>query len=272
MIQRLMDEELLQPLNVESLENLDELSDDVLSPPYDPDNAYSVSYFWGSVGIVYDKTKVSLEDLEKEGYAIFLDEKYKGDIYLYDSERDSFMMALKNLGYSMNTESEEELQEAYEWLVQCVQTMDPEIVTDEIIDNMAQARKALGLCYSGDASYIVTENEDMGFFMPEEGTNLWYDSMVIPANAKNTELAHEFIDFVITYDNAYDNSSYVGYTSPNAQVVEDLSGEGGDYEGVNAYLPRTDNDKDEVFVYNEATRKIISNLWSKVKIAASNAN
>ena len=272
MIQRLKDEELLQELNVESLENLDELSKDVLSPPYDPDNKYSVSYFWGTVGIVYDKTKVSEEDLEREGFAIFLDEKYKGDIYLYDSERDSFMMALKNLGYSMNTEDEAEIQEAYEWLVQCVETMEPEIVTDEIIDNMAQARKALGLCYSGDASYIVTENENMGFYLPEEGTNRWYDSMVIPANAKNPELAHEFIDFVITYDNAYDNSSYVGYTSPNAQVVEDLSGEGGDYEGVNAYLPRTDNEKDEVFVYNEATRKIISNLWSKVKIAASNAN
>ena len=272
MIQRLKDEELLQELNVESLENLDELSKDVLSPPYDPDNKYSVSYFWGTVGIVYDKTKVSEEDLEREGFAIFLDEKYKGDIYLYDSERDSFMMALKNLGYSMNTEDEAEIQEAYEWLVQCVETMEPEIVTDEIIDNMAQARKALGLCYSGDASYIVTENENMGFYLPEEGTNRWYDSMVIPANAKNPELAHEFINFVITYDNAYDNSSYVGYTSPNAQVVEDLSGEGGDYEGVNAYLPRTDNEKDEVFVYNEATRKIISNLWSKVKIAASNAN
>ena len=272
MIQRLKDENLLQELNVERLENLDELSKDVLSPPYDPDNKYSVSYFWGTVGIVYDKTKVSEEDLEREGFAIFLDEKYKGDIYLYDSERDSFMMALKNLGYSMNTEDEAEIQEAYEWLVQCVETMEPEIVTDEIIDNMAQARKALGLCYSGDASYIVTENENMGFYLPEEGTNRWYDSMVIPANAKNPELAHEFINFVITYDNAYDNSSYVGYTSPNAQVVEDLSGEGGDYEGVNAYLPRTDNEKDEVFVYNEATRKIISNLWSKVKIAASNAN
>ena len=272
MIQRLKDEGLLQELDVDKLENLDELTDAVMGPPYDPDNTYSVSYFWGTVGIVYDKTKVSLEDLENEGFAIFLDEKYKGDIYLYDSERDSFMMALKNLGYSMNTESEEELQEAYEWLVQCVETMEPEIVTDEIIDNMAQARKALGLCYSGDASYIVTENENMGFYLPEEGTNLWYDSMVIPANAKNPELAHEFINFVITYDNAYDNSSYVGYTSPNEQVLADLSGEGGDYEGVNAYIPRTDNDKDEVFVYNEATRKIISNLWSKVKIAASNAN
>lgn len=272
MIQRLKDEGLLQEMNMESLENLDELSAAVMNPPYDAENTYSVSYFWGTVGIVYDKTKVSLEDLESEGYGIFLDEKYKGDIYLYDSERDSFMMALKNLGYSMNTENEAELQEAYDWLAKCVQTMEPEIVTDEIIDNMAQGRKALGLCYSGDASYIMSENENMGFYLPEEGTNIWYDSMVIPANAQNTALAHEFIDFVIAYDNAYDNSSYVGYTSPNEQVMQDLSGEGGDYEGINAYIPRTDNENDEVFVYNEVTRKIISNLWSKVKIVASNAN
>ena len=79
-------------------------------------------------------------------------------------------------------------------------------------------------------------------------------------------------DYVCSYDVAYENSAYVGYTSPNEEVMADLSGEGGDYEDLNAYLPRTDNDKDEVFVYNADTRKIISNLWSKVKIAASNAN
>ena len=182
------------------------------------------------------------------------------------------MMALKALGYSMNTEDTDELQAAYEWLVQCVTTMEPEIVTDEIIDNMAQGRKALGLCYSGDAAYIMSENENMGFYMPEEGTNLWFDSMVIPANAENPELAHEFINFVCSYEIAYDNSAYVGYTSPNQEVMEDLSGEGGDFEGINAYLPRTDYVKDEVFVYNAETRKVISNLWSKVKITASNAN
>ena len=118
---------------------------------------------------------------------------------MYDSERDSFMMALKALGYSMNTESEEEINDAYEWLVECVQTMEAEIVTDEIIDNMAQGRKALGLCYSGDATYIMSENENMGFYLPEEGTNLWYDSMVIPANAENPELAHEFMIFPTFY-------------------------------------------------------------------------
>ena len=264
-------QDLLQKLDDTRITCMDDVNEAVKGLPFDPTNEYSVSYFWGTVGIVYDTTKVDLADLEAEGFNIFLDEKYKGEIYLYDSERDSFMMALKALGYSMNTESEAELQEAYAWLEKCVQTMEPEIVTDEIIDNMAQGRKALGIVYSGDATYIMSENEDMGFFLPTSGTNQWSDAMVIPANANNPDLAHEFINFVTAYENAYDNSAYVGYTSPNRQVMEDLSGAGGDYEGYNSYIPRTDNELDEVFTFNEETRKMISNLWSKVKIAASNA-
>jgi len=273
MIQRLMEEGYLQKLDQSLITCWDDLDEAVLSPAFDPNNEYSLSYFWGTVGIVYDKTKVSEEDLQEQGFGIFLNEKYKGDIYLYDSERDSFMMALKDLGYSMNTESEAELQEAYNWLVQCVTTMDPEIVTDEIIDNMAQGRKALGLCYSGDATYIMSENENMGFYMPEEGTNRWYDSMVIPTTAESYELAHEFMNFISSYDMAYANSDWVGYTSPNLAVKEDLSSEEeeGSYAGINAYIPRTDHPLDEVFVFNEEVKKLMGNLWSKVKIAASNA-
>ena len=271
MIQRLIGENYLQKLDKTKLDCMDKLCEDVVGLPYDPNNDYSIPYFWGTVGIVYDKNQVDIEDLEREGFEIFRDPKYRGNIYLYDSERDSFMMALKALGYSMNTSSEKELQEAYEWLVSCVQTMKPEIVTDEIIDNMAQGRKALGLIYSGDAAYVMAENGDMGYYLPESGTNLWSDAMVIPANAKNPELAHEFINFVSDYEGAYDNSSFVGYTSANQEVMDTLYGEGGEYEGIDAYMPRSGYPKDEVFEYNEDTRKTIANLWSKVKIAASNA-
>ena len=271
MIERLIQEDLLQKLDHSKLDCIDLLTEDVKGLPYDPKNEYSVPYFWGTAGIVYDKTKVDIKDLEEQGYNIFLNEKYKGDIYLYDSERDSFMMALKALGYSMNTENEKEINEAYEWLVKCVQTMEPEIVTDEIIDNMAQGRKALGLIYSGDATYVISENENMGYYLPETGTNLWSDAMVIPKNAKNPELAHAYINYATNYEGAYDNSSYVGYTSSNQEVMDTLSGEGGDYEGIDSYIPRSGNKMDEVFVYNEKTKQIISNLWSRVKIAASNA-
>ncbi len=270
MIQRLISEGLIQELDETKLDCFDKLAEGALGLDYDPDNLYSVPYFWGTVGICYDTTVVDMEDLEREGYDIFLDTKYAGDVYLYDSERDAFMMALKALGYSMNTTDEDEIYEAYDWLIQCVKTMNVEIVTDEIIDNMAQGRKALGLIYSGDATYVMDENEDMGYFMPTSGTNVWCDAMVIPANAENPDLAYEFINYTCEYDAAYDNSSYVGYTAANEEVMDDLAN--GEFEGINAYIPRTDNENDEVFEYNAQTKQLIADLWSKVKIAASNAN
>ena len=271
MIERLIQEKLIQKLDREKITNSDLLVKEALHLPYDPENEYSVPYFWGSVGIVYDTGKVTEEELQEKGYNIFLDPKYKSDIYLYDSERDSFMIALKALGYSMNTKEEEQLKEAYQWLERCVSTMDAEIVTDEIIDNMAQARKALGIVYSGDGAYIMSENEEMGYFEPLEGTNLWCDAMVIPKNADNPDLAHAFMNYLCSYEAAYDNSDFVGYTSPNEEVMEELFSEGGTYEGINAYLPRAGYEMDESFHYDEETKKIISNLWSKIKIVASNA-
>ena len=271
MIERLNQEGYLQELDQDKLTCLDLICEDALDLDYDPGNVYSVPYFWGTVGIVYDTEKVDVEDLETEGWDIFLDTKYKGDVYLYDSERDMFMVALKALGYSMNTTSEQELQEAYNWLVQCVQTMETEIVTDEIIDNMAQARKALGIVYSGDATYIIDENDQLDYYMPEQGSNLWCDAMVIPNDADNVDLAYEFMNFITEYDYAYSNSTYVGYTSPNQEVVTDLSTNGGDYEEISAYVPRSGYDLDEVFRYNASVKKMMADLWSRVKIAASNA-
>ena len=271
MIERLMQEDKLQPLDQSKLTCWDDILKDCTSLAYDPGNVYSVPYMWGTVGICYDTTKVPIEDLERDGFGIFADPKYKGQIYLYDSERDEFMIALKYLGYSMNTSDPEELEEAYEFLKGIAQNMGAEIVTDEIIDNMAQARLPLGLVYSGDATYILAENEDMDYYIPESGTNIWVDGMVIPKNAENTELAYAFLNYVSGYDPAYDNSITVGYTSPNEEVFDELSGAGGEFEGLSSYVPRSGNANDEVFHYNEETRKIISEYWSKVKIAASNA-
>lgn len=267
MIERLIQEDKLQPLDKGVITNLPVLADGVKKLQYDPKNTYSVPYFWGTVGIVYNKTKVDKADLEKEGFNIFLDQKYKGRIYLYDSERDSFMMALKALGYSMNTANPKELKEAYEWLVNVVNTMNPEIVTDEVIDSMINGNKDMALVYSGDAAYILEENEDMDFFMPNEGTNLWSDAMVIPKDAKNPKLANAYINFVLEYEQSMKDSVFVGYASSNGEVLDELSGVEGDFYGNNAYLPRVGYDKDEIFQYNAKVKKIISDYWTKVKIA-----
>ena len=267
MIQRLIGEDYLQPLDKRMIPNIAVLADGVKGLSYDPDNTYSVPYFWGTVGIVYNKNNIDKKDLEKEGWNIFLDQKYKGHIYMYDSERDSFMMALKALGYSMNTDDEAQLQQAYEWLVKVVDTMNPEIVTDEVIDAMINGNKDMALVYSGDAAYILSENEEMAYYMPSEGTNLWSDAMVIPKNAKNPKLANEYINFILEYENSMKNSVFVGYASSNGEVLDTLSGEGGDFEGNEAYLPRVGYPKDEIFEFNEKAKKIMSNLWTKVKIA-----
>ncbi len=267
MIERLLKEDFLQPLNHDQLPNLSYLTEELNSLSYDPDHTYSVPYFWGTVGIVYNKNNVDIEDLQKEGYNIFRNQKYKGRIYMYDSERDSFMMALKALGYSMNTDDEKQLYEAYEWLKKIVTTMKPEIVTDEVIDAMANGNKDMALVYSGDATYILSENEDMGYYMPSEGTNLWSDAMVIPKNAANPKLANEYINFILEYENSMRNTEYVGYTSTNGEVLEECSGEGGIYAENEAYLPRSGYEKDEIFHYNDKSRKLISELWTKVKIA-----
>ncbi len=267
MIERLIGEDALQKLDHSLLPNMSSLAEGVNHLEYDPDHTYSIPYFWGSVGIVYNKDNVDVEDLEEEGYNILKNQKYRGHIYLYDSERDSFMVALKALGYSMNTESETELEAAYEWLLDVVTTMEPEIVTDEVIDAMINGNKDMAIVYSGDAAYILSQNESMGYYLPAEGTNLWSDSMVIPKNARSPKLAHAYINYILEYENSMKNSQFVGYTSSNGEVVEALSGEEGEFADNEAYLPRLHYDKDEIFHYNSRTKKIISDFWTKVKIA-----
>lgn len=265
MIQRMMSEGTLQELDLSLIPNLDNLTPEVRNLPYDPDNTYSVPYFWGSVGIIYNHNNVDPKVVEEQGYDILRNEEYKDRIYIYDSERDSFMMALKALGYSMNTDDPDEIYDAYEWLLDMNDKMNPTYVTDEVIDGMMNGNKDIAVVYSGDATYIQSENEDMSFWMPNEGTNLWYDAMVIPKNAQNPLLAHEFINYTLTYEAALSNSEYVGYTSPNEEVLLELSSDEGVYGAYEAYVPRDGYEKDEVFQDNPVIKKTIAELWIKVK-------
>ncbi len=263
MIERLLKEDMLQPVDKSKIPNLADLADGVKNLEYDPDNTYSVPYFWGTVGLVYNKTNIDPTVIEEKGWDILKDQTYKGNIYMYDSERDSFMVALKALGYSMNTENEDEINQAYEWLMEVNNTMEPSYVTDEVIDAMANGTKDIAVVYSGDAAYILSENPDMGYCMPSVGTNKWSDAMVIPKNAENPALANEFINYILEYEPSKDNSVTVGYASSNKDVLNDLSTN--DFADNEAYLPRTDNDKDEIFHDNEVLRKKLSDLWIRVK-------
>ena len=263
MIQRLISEDMLQPIDKSLIPNMDVLTDGVKNLAYDPENEYSVPYFWGTVGLVYNTQNVPKELIEEQGYSILKNTDYAGKIYMYDSERDSFMVALKSLGYSMNTEDDAEIEEAYNWLLELNNTMDPAYVTDEVIDNMMNGTKDIAVVYSGDAAVILDENPDMDFYMPTEGTNVWCDAMCIPANAESPALAHEFINYMLSYDAAYDNTVTVGYASTNDQVLKEVAEN--EYAGNSAYLPRENYEKDEVFVDNEVMRQKLSQLWLKVK-------
>ena len=267
MIERLMKENYLQPLDHSLLPNLENMDDAVRGMSYDPDNEWSVPYFWGSVGIVYNHENVDPAVVEEQGWEVLRNTDYAGHLYIYDSERDSFMMAFKALGYSMNTSDPDEINAAYEWLLQMNDTMSPVYVTDEVIDGMMNGYKDLAVVYSGDATVILDENEDMSFYMPEQGTNIWCDAMVIPANAENPLLAHEFINYMLTYEAAFDNTETVGYTSPNAEVFEEMTSSEDLYAENAAYLPRSGYEKDEMFHDNQTLMRELSKLWIKVKAA-----
>ncbi|MBR3228408.1 MAG: ABC transporter substrate-binding protein [Erysipelotrichaceae bacterium] len=266
MIERLISEEMVQKLDKSKLTCLDLLYDGVKNMDYDPNNDYSVPYFWGNAGIVYDPSIVDPADVESQGWAVLQNTKYKGQIYMYDSIRDIFMIAFKNLGYSMNTNDENEINEAYEWLCQIARTMDPAYATDECIDGLTYGEKAMGFMYSGDAAYILSENEDMAFFVPEEGTNYFVDAMVIQKGAKNVDNAYSFINFITDYDAAFENSAFVGYSSVNAEVLRDITLPDGDFYENAAYIPKDMGPNDETFHNNEKLLKTIAELWDKVKI------
>lgn len=265
MIERLINEKMVQKLDHSKLTCLDNLYEGVKNMDYDPNNDYSVPYFWGNTGIVYDPTIIDQSDVEQQGWAVLKNPKYKGEIYMYDSVRDMFMVAEKNLGYSMNTSDPKELEDAYNWLCDIKRTMKPDIQSDKCIDGLATGEKAMGFMYSGDAAYIISENEKMKYYSPD-GANYWVDAMCILNNANNVENAYKFINYVTDYEGALENSSYVGYASVNKDVLKDLTAAGADYDGNEAYIPREKTVKDEVFHNNPETQDIINEYWTKVKL------
>ncbi|MFV0395398.1 MAG: extracellular solute-binding protein [Coprobacillaceae bacterium] len=261
MIERMITEDLLQEIDKDTITNMNSIDESLLNQTFDLENKYWVPYFYGNVGILYDTTQVDKKDLD-DGWEILRNEKYQGNIYMYDSERDSFMVALKALGYSMNSTDETEVENAYNWLVEQRQTMDPVYVGDESIDNMRNGEKAMAVMYSGDAAAVMAENEDMAFFMPEEGTNIWFDGFVISKDCKVSKLANEFINYMISDDNALLNTQAVGYLTANKNAAKIATDE--DYKGISAYGIRM-AENDEIFAYqSDEIKEMFNSRWTKV--------
>ena len=174
------------------------------------------------------------------------------------------MVALKGLGYSMNTRNKDELKQAYNWLIEQNNTMKPVYVGDDVMDNMISGNKAMAVVYSGDGSYVINENDNMGFLVPDQGSNVWTDGMVITKKCKNTKLAHQFIDYFLSYDVAEQNTDYIGYDSAVKSVYEYFKNDA--FEGNPGCGPDTSNPKNEVFKDQPQDIKAYSSsLWTKVK-------
>ncbi|MCM3128433.1 MULTISPECIES: ABC transporter substrate-binding protein [unclassified Paenibacillus] len=224
-ISKMKEDDLLLPLDHSQIPNLQYIDERFMDLSFDPGNEYSIPYFWGTVGIVFNP---ELTDLTFKSWDDLWDPSLKNQILLLDGAREVIGMGLNSLHYSLNDTNEDHLQEALAKL----STLTPNvkaIVGDEIKMLIAGEEAAVGLVWSGDASEIMSENEKLDYVVPEEGSNLWFDNMVIPKTASNIEGAHQFINFILDPENGARNAEYVGYSTPNAAALallpEDISGD-----------------------------------------------
>lgn len=263
MIQKMIDNDLLQELDKDKIPNLENIDPEYLkwSEEFDPGNKYSVPYCWGTVGILYNKTMV---DGEIDSWDVLWDEKYKDSILMQDSVRDALMVALKRLGYSMNTTDESEVAEATQTLIEQKPLVQAYVI-DQVRDKMIGNEAAIGVIYSGEAIYTQRENPDLEYVIPKEGSNLWIDSWVIPKNAKNKENAEAFINYMCDPEVALKNFEYITYSTPNKAARELIEDE--DIRNSTIAFPTSDMTANcETFHYlGDDVDNMYTEYWNKVK-------
>ena len=222
MIERLIKEGLIAELNLDNIPNLANVIDNLLDPIYDPGNAHSIPYMWGTLGIVYN---TDLVEGPITSWTALLDKKYAdAKIYMMDSVRDTVGLALKTLGYSMNSHNPDELAAAGEWLMaQKDSGVVAGYILDQAKDMMAGNEAAMAVMYSGDALYAMEKNDKLAYAIPDEGSNIWVDGMCVPKTSENKAAAECFINFMCRPDIARKNMEYIYYSSPITQVVEGLN-------------------------------------------------
>lgn len=216
MVERMARENLLTELDLNALPNMKNMDPEFLNKDYDAGNKYSVPYFWGTLGILYN-TEMVTEPVKS--WDILWNEKYTGNILMQNSMRDAFAVSLKSLGYSLNTKDDAQLKEAQEKLVKQIPLVYAYVV-DEAQDKMIGNEAALAVIYSGEAYNAMLENPALSFALPPEGSNIWIDSMAIPASTGDKEGALQFINFMMRPDIAARCSEYVGYPSANKGAYE----------------------------------------------------
>ena len=262
MVKRLIDEGEAVEIDFNALPNYKNIDAkfNSLSESFDPDNKYSVPYFWGTVGILYN---TKLTDKPVDSWDVLFDGSYKGQIIMQNSMRDSFMVALKYLGYSLNTTDEAQIREAAELLKKQKPDVQSYLV-DEVRDEIVAENAVMGVIYSGEAYLGNQYNPDLQYVIPKEGSNLWIDSWVITKNCKNKEAAEKFLDFLCREDVASANFEYIYYSTPNKAVINSMDD---DLRSNVAVVP-TDNLIKNCEVYqtlDEKTTELYNELWKEIK-------
>ncbi|MBU3805182.1 MAG: ABC transporter substrate-binding protein [Candidatus Cellulosilyticum pullistercoris] len=265
MIEKMINKNMLQKIDFSKIPNYENIDEQFLNLPYDPNNEYSVPYMWGTVGIVYNKTMV---DETVDSWDILWDSKYKGQIFMYDSERDSIMVALKKLGYSMNTRDEKELEEAKQLLIEQAPLVLA-YVGDEGKNKMVNGEAALMIAWAGDAVVMLQENPDLAYVVPKEGSNYFVDGIVIPENAENVEQAYEYINFLCRPDIAAMNAEYIGYSTPISAARELLPDEMKNSEVAYPDESILNGELMEMFNDPSDVASVYSSIWTQVKASNS---
>lgn len=263
MIQKMIDNDLLQEINWANIPNSANIGDQYYeqSEEFDPGNKYSVPYCWGTVGILYNKTMV---DEPIDSWTVLWDEKYENNILMQDSVRDAFMVALKVNGHSMNSMDEAELQAAKDLLIEQKPLVQAYVV-DQVRDKMIGGEAAIGVIYSGEAIYTQRENPDLEYVIPKEGTNVWIDSWCILKDAENVENAEKFIDFMCRPDIALMNFEYITYSTPN-DAAKELIEDDDIRNSTIAFPDLSQYENLETFSYlGEEGDEMYNNLWKEIK-------
>lgn len=214
MINKLINEDMLSKLDFNNIPNYKYISEDFKGLNYDPNNEYSVPYTWGTVGILYNKTIV---DDKVDSWDILWNDKYKKQIIMQDSQRETIGVALQRLGYSLNTNKVEELEEAKQSLIE-QKPLVLAYVVDEVKDKMINEEAGLAVVWAGDAMQIIAENENLDYVVPKEGSNFFVDAIAIPKAAKNKKSAELFIDYLNRPEVAAKNIEYIMYSTPNTEA------------------------------------------------------
>ena len=266
MISKMIEENMLEKLNFDNIPNIKNVMPSFLNPQYDPNNEYSVPYLWGMVCIIYNTTMI---DEEIDSWGALWDEKYAGNILMFNNPRDAFGIAQAYLGYSLNTQNKAELDRCASILKDQKEIVQG-YVMDEIFDKLEGGSAAIGPYYVGDAVTMCDDNPDLTYVIPKEGTNWFVDAMCIPTTAENKEAAEMYINFLCEAEIALANSDYVGYSTPNSAAYELLD------DDVKADEKRYPSDEflaehTEDFVnLSPDTNEYMQSLWNQLKIDNSN--